>query len=197
MLFTNTKLVSKPKEMEFGTFHQITVGENGRGRKEIRLACPPDTTLVVGCNYDYTIGQTKSGRPHINKVKDNRTFLLISTQGRYTRRGCGWVGTWKQNTGEYKVLAKGNGADGIAGRIGYWDVLLVELVGETPQNDWLRIRTSGGGYGTDPQWLNISTKGIFLFNNTDDAISFADSIESDFPTLDSEDVTDLFYDLNN
>lgn len=198
MLFTNTKLVSKSKEMEFGTLHQITVGESGRGRKEIRLACPENTVLEIGCNHDYTIGMTRSGKPRIDKKTDNKKFFLISTEGGYTRRGDGWVGSWNQNKGEYRVLAKGNGADGAAGRIGYWDVLLIELIGDMPQNDWIRIRTSGGGYGTDPQWLHISPKGIFLFINTDDAIAFADSIDCDFPDIENcEDVCKLFKDLNS
>lgn len=199
MIFSNTKLVAKSKEMDFGTIHQIVLGENGRGRKEIRLACPEGTTLEIGCNFDFTIGETKSGRPRINKGKDNKSFFLLSTEGGYTRRGCGWVGSWKENEGRYKVLAHGNGADGLAGRIGYWDVVLLELVAtQMPQNDWLRIRTSGGGYGTDPQWVSISTKGIFFFEETSDARDFADSVGFDFPSIDEyEDIHDIFNNILN
>lgn len=198
MIFSNTKLVAKSKEMDFGTIHQIVLGENGRGRKEIRLACPEGTTLEVGCNFDFTIGETKSGHPRINKGKGNKSFFLLSTEGGYTRRGCGWVGTWKSNEGQYKVLAHGNGADGLAGRIGQWDVLLIELDGEMPQNDWIRIRTSGGGYGTSPQWLHISPKGFFLFNDTDDAIAFADSIDVEFPQIDDcDNIREIFKNINS
>lgn len=198
MIFTNVlRLSAKSKEMEFGTLHQIVVGECGRGRKEIRLVCPEGSELTRGCNFDYTIGLTKSGRPRVNKVKDNKTYLLLSTEGRYTRRGNGWVGGWINNTGTYKVIAKGNGADGDAGRIGRWDCLLIEVDG-TPDNDWIRIRTGGGGYGTSPQWLNISPKGYFLFDETDDAIAFADSLGLDFPPVDDcKDIEDIFKDLYN
>lgn len=201
MIFTNVlRLSAESKEMEFGTLNQIVMGENGRGRKEIRLACPIDTELTRGCNFEYTIGLTKSGRPRINKFKDNKVFLLLSSKGLYTRRGNGWIGGWIKNTGKYNVLAKGNGADGDAGRIGWWDCLLIALesMPGMPENDWIRIRTGGGGYGTSPQWLNISHKGFFFFEETDDAIAFADIMGIDFPPIDDcEDITDLFHDLNS
>lgn len=197
MIFTNvSRLSAESKEMEFGTLNQICVGENGRGRKEIRLACPVDCELTRGCNFDYTIGLTKSERPRINKLNDNKVYLLLSAKGRYTRRGNGWIGGWVSNTATYKVLAKGNGADGDAGRIGWWDCLLLEVEGN-PDNDWIRIRTGGGGYGTSPQWLNISSKGFFLFDETDDAIAFADSLGIDFPDIDNcNDIEDIFKDFN-
>ena len=197
MIFTNINLSAVEKEMEFGKIYQIILGESGRGRKEIRLTCPENTVLSKGCNFDYTIGQTKNGKHRINKMKNKKTYLLISTQGGYTRRGCGWVGSWVNNTGSYNVLANGNGADGLAGRIGYWDVLLLEVEGN-PENDWIRIRTSGGGYGTDPQWVNISSKGIFLFNSTNDTIEYADSVDVEFPNIDENTrIEDLFKDVNN
>lgn len=195
MIFSNTFCKSEPKEMEFGTIHQIILGESGRGRKEIRLTCPENTVIQIGGNKDLSIGQTKSGRPRIVQQRDEKTYLLLSTRGGYTRRGNGWVGAWKENKATYKVLAKGNGADGAAGRIGYWDVMLLELVGE-PSNDWLRIRTSGGGYGTSPQWVSISQKGISLFDSTDDAVLYADSQLLDFPDYDEDgEIKDVFKDI--
>ena len=137
MIFSNITVAAKERNLEFGTIYQICVGEDGRGRREIRLACPENTVLHEGCNFDYTIGLTKNGRPRINKQKDGKTYFLISTEGRYTRRGNGWVGGWINNTGKYKCLAAGNGADGTAGRIGYWDCLLLVLENERPENDWI------------------------------------------------------------
>jgi hypothetical protein len=118
----------------------------------MRLTCPENTILHPGCNFLYTIGLTKNGRPRINMQKDEKLYFLLSAEGRYTRRGNGWIGGWINNTGKYKCLASGNGADGLAGIIGYWDCLLLALENETPENDWIRIRTGGGGYGIDPQW---------------------------------------------
>lgn len=192
MIFSNININSKEVEMEWGNLHQISLGEQGRGRKEIRLACTNETHLDKGLNMSYTIGMTRSGRPRVNYQKDATLYLLISTQGGYTRRGDGWIGSWTENTCQYKVLAKGNGADGAAGRIGYWDCAVIQVEGN-PESDWIRIRTSGGGYGTDPQWLNISSKGVFFFEDTESAIQYADNTGIDFPDI--EDVEKTFKDL--
>lgn len=194
MLVSNTQVAAKVKVMPFGEISLIALGEEGRGRRELRLPCPTGTKIEKGCNA-LTIGQTKSGKPRINTATatDNEIYLLLSTEGGYTRRGNGWVGSWVGNTATTELIDKGNGADGAAGRIGQWDVVLLRVVGQ-PQNDWYRIRTSGGGYGTDPQWLHLSPKGVFFFESTDDAREFADSIDVEFPTL-PEDPTEVFKDV--
>ena len=199
MIFSNIELNSIEKVFEFGKLHQICIGESGRGRKEIRLACPPDekTTIVKGLNKNYTIGTTKNGKPRINKSSDEHLYLIISTEGGYTRRGNGWIGMWKNNTGNYEVIASGNGADGDAGRIGSWDCAVIKINNQ-PVNDWIRIRTSGGGYGTSPQWLSISSKGIYLFNETSDAEQFADTMDLEFPSYDEDNsvsIKDTFKDI--
>ena len=196
MIFSNISVSAKEKELQFGKIYQICVGEEGRGRREIRLACPENTILKQGCNFDYTIGLTKNGRPRINKQKDNKTYFLLSSEGQYTRRGNGWIGGWINNSGQYKCLAVGNGADGAAGRIGQWDCLLLELTNEMPENDWIRVRTGGGGYGTSPQWISVSTRGIYLFKDTDDAQVFADEMDFEFPTFDEYDIEKTFNNLN-
>ena len=107
MIFCNKNFTATEKEMEFGKIFQIVLGEYGRGRKELRLPCPEGTNLSVGCNFDFSIGETKSGRPRINRKKDSRIFLLICTKGRYTRRGNGWFGAWKNNSTATTIFAKG------------------------------------------------------------------------------------------
>lgn len=193
MIISNIELTAKVKAMPFGEISLITLGEEGRGRRELRLPCPTGTKIDKGLNAALTIGQTKSGKPRINTATDNEIYLLLSTEGGYTRRGNGWVGSWISNTATTELVDKGNGADGAAGRIGQWDVVLLKVVGQ-PQNEWYRIRTSGGGYGTDPQWLHLSPKGAFLFDRTSDAIEYADSIGIEFPTL-PEDIEDAFKDV--
>lgn len=185
MIISNVNVESTSKELEFGTIHQIILGESGRGRKELRLTCPENLELKKGCNFGLTITTTKSGKPRISKSNaNNGVFLILSSKGGYTRRGNGWVGSWVKNVCEYTLLAKGNGADGDAGRIGQWDVVLLKAEG-LPQCDWIRIRTGGGGYGTSPQWLAITAKGYFLFDETDDAIEFSDSVGYDFPNIEN------------
>ena len=194
MIVSNKKQCSIKKDMEFGALHQIVLGEYGRGRRELRLTCPEGCTLERGLNRGITIASTKSGKPRISQTDcDNEVYLILDCKGGYTRRGCGWVGGWCNNTAKYTLIAKGNGADGDAGRIGYWDVLLLKVDG-TPECDWIRIRTGGGGYGTSPQWLAITTKGYFLFEETEDAREFADSIDAEFPDIDA-DVEKVFKDL--
>lgn len=192
MILTNKNLFSSEVEFDFGKIYQIVLGEKGRGRKELRLTCPEGCKLSKGLNAEYTIGLTKSGRPRIVEGRDNTLYLLLSTQGGYTRRGDGWVGSWTGNTCTYEVMSRGNGADGDAGRIGTWDVLLVKVIGE-PDNEWLRIRPSGVGNIIDPQMLNISRRGAFLFDDVQQAVDFADYTEMEFPKVSEyECVTKIF-----
>jgi hypothetical protein len=179
MLYSNTLIESKKVEMEFGELSQITLGEKGRGRKEIRLACPDGCVVAEGLNANLTIGMTKSGRPRVNVQKDGTLYLLLSTKGGYTRRGGGRGFWWIGNTAKYELLAHGYGADGDAGRIGQWGCYLVKVSG-TPENDWVCLKIGGGrGY----QWIHIGRTGVFLFDDTEKAMDFADAMGLDFPNV--------------
>ena len=148
MLYSNIERKALERAMDFGTLYEIQAGESGRGRKLLALACPPATMVKSGMNTGLTIGKTRSGRPRINKAgtADNELFMLLSAQGGYTRRGCGTIWVPEKDLDKFEVLARGNGADGMAGRIGFWDVLLLHVPdGVTTV---VRVRTSGAGYGT-------------------------------------------------
>ena len=95
-----------------------------------------------GLNTEITIGLSKSGKPRINRFKDDKLFLLIDTAGGYTRRGCGVVGVHRSCMDDIKVLSYGNGADGLAGRIGIWKVFIVEVLNNN--TIWLEVTLSGG-----------------------------------------------------
>lgn len=194
MLYSNMNITAKTKEMPFGPIHFLALGEYGRGRHEMRIACPPGTVVSKGMNENLTIGITKSGNPRINANKDNQIYLLLSSQGGYTRKGCGWIGSWCKNKAEYQLLSKGNGADGLAGRIGTWDVVLLHILG-TPQHDWLRVRTSGGGYGTDPELLYLNGKDIISFKSIADAVLFADQAGVELPNLNMRTIETVFDDV--
>lgn len=180
--------------MEFGIIHFIALGEYGRGRHEMRITCPPGIIVSKGLNENLTIGSTKSGNPRIDISKDDTIFLLLSSKGAYTRKGNGWIGAWINNKAQYKLLSKGNGADGLAGRIGTWDVVLLHILG-TPKNDWIRIRTSGGGYGTDPELLYLNNKEIISFKSQSDAQMFADQAGISLPDLYAKDIENVFEDV--
>ena len=144
MLYSNVRVESKERAFDFGTIHQIALGEQGRGRKLMAINCPEGTVVEKGMNETFTIGKTKSGKPRINMAKDDTLYLLLSSQGGYTRRGCGTIQVLQESKEDFEVLANGWGADGTAGRIGTWDVILLKA----PKNGIVKVRTSGAGYGT-------------------------------------------------
>lgn len=125
MLFLNTTVEVIAREFKFGIVEGISLGEHGRGRQQIFLPTPQGLEGAVGgLRTDLTIGLSKAGKPRINHGKDKDMYLALSTERGYTRRGNGVVKTPVGQTVE--LIARGNGADGDAGRIGYWDVILVK-----------------------------------------------------------------------
>lgn len=181
-LFSNEVIKTADVEYEWGTLATISLGEKGRGRKLLSLTFPGAGGLVQrGQNKTLSIGQTKSGKPRIIRTTTDTQFLLLSTEGGYTRRGNGWVGASVNNTSSFSLIASGNGADGDAGRIGQWDVVLLKIEGKPrPTGDWFRIRRSGGGYGTDPEFLFINGHTIYYLNNLTELENFCES--RDIPT---------------
>ena len=140
MIWSNKAHTKKEKEFPFGKINIVELGESGRGRKLIVL--PSEVDIQKGLNPEITIGLTKSGKPRINKFKENRLFLLIDTKGGYTRRGDGEASVHKSCKDNVKILSYGNGADGLAGRIGIWEVFVVEVLNDN--TIWLNIQLSGG-----------------------------------------------------
>ncbi len=145
MLFSNKRLVAEERALDFGTIYQVGMGEIGRGRRFMALTCPKDTIVNEGLNSSISIGTTKSGRPRIIRQTDTTTlYMMLSAEGAYTRRGNGTIKVLSKQQEQFKVLARGNGADGAAGRIGFWDCVLLKA----PLTDAIvRVRTSGSGYG--------------------------------------------------
>ena len=134
MIYSNVNLGIETRKMSFGDLEVISLGERGRGRKEILL--PSKCDVICGLNKELTIGVTKNGRPRINRVdpqKDNTMYLLIDTYGGYSRQGNGYI-DYVEEQG-FEILSEGNGADGDAGRIGSWGVYVVKA----PVNDKLKI----------------------------------------------------------
>lgn len=145
MLYANQKMEATEKTLDFGTIYQVGMGEVGRGRKFMALTCPKDTLIQEGMNPDFTVGTTKSGKPRINQKADDTLYMMLSAEGGYTRRGNGTIKVLESQKEKFEVMARGNGADGDAGRIGFWDCLLLKA----PNTDAIvRVRTSGSGYGT-------------------------------------------------
>ena len=178
MLYSNVNLKAEERKFDFGTIYQVSAGEKGRGRKLLTLTCPKDVVVPEEkLVKELTVGMTKSGKPRLFAKKDGDMYLLLSAQGGYTRRGCGTLYTLAGHLGDVSVLASGNGADGDAGRIGFWDVLLLKVnVPETV----IRVRTSGAGYGTPSDFYLVKNGSVF-HATTDTVGDMYDALGLDMP----------------
>lgn len=156
MLFMNKTVEVESREFKFGTVAGVALGEHGRGRQQVFLPTPKGLEGAIGgLRSDLTIGLTKAGRPRINHGKDKNMYLALSSERGYTRRGNGVV---KIPVGQaVELIARGNGADGDAGRIGYWDVVLVK----TKEGDVFRVTWGGSGYGYEPTFYVVHNGQVF------------------------------------
>lgn len=156
MLFLNRTIGIEAREFKFGTVAGIALGEHGRGRQQIFLPTPKELEgSIGGMRSDLTIGLSKSGKPRINRAKDKDIYLALSSERGYTRRGNGVIKTPVGQ--EVELIARGNGADGDAGRIGYWDVVLVKA----NEGDVFRVTWGGSGYGYEPTFYVVHNNQIF------------------------------------
>lgn len=150
MLFINKQTEVVTREFKFGTVNGISLGEHGRGRQQIFLPTPKELEgSIGGMRSDLTIGLSKSGKPRINYGKDKDMYLALSSERGYTRRGNGVVKVPAGQT--VGLIARGNGADGDAGRIGYWDVVLVKA----REGNVFRVTWGGSGYGYEPTFYVV------------------------------------------
>ena len=150
MLFMNKTVEVESREFKFGTVAGVALGEHGRGRQQVFLPTPKGLEGAIGgLRSDLTIGLTKAGRPRINHGKDKDMYLALSSERAYTRRGNGVVKVPVDQAVE--LIARGNGADGDAGRIGYWDVVLVKA----KEGDVFRVTWGGSGYGYEPTFYVV------------------------------------------
>ena len=155
MLYSNRNLESEERKFDWGTIFQVSLGEHGRGRRLLTLTCPEDTEIKSGINEEYTIGSTKSGKPRIVKKKDNELYMLLSSEGGYTREGDGTIKVLVKDLNNIDVLARGNGADGLAGKVGSWDVFLIKI--KTNSRIYFWINKSGS---VQPEFLVVENKKV-------------------------------------
>jgi hypothetical protein len=140
MLYSNRNLTCEERQFDFGTIYQVKMGEEGRGRKLMALTVPKGTDIEKGMNQSLSMAYTKTGKPRIVKIEDPDLYLLISTDGGYTRRGNGYAKVLVSQAESFQVLANGNGADGAAGRIGSWECYFIKA----PKNGTVLVQPSGG-----------------------------------------------------
>ena len=131
----------------------IELGEKGRGRVQKLIRC--ETGIVDGEQVSIKI--PKPGMPGavaITKGDDNSGdwLMRISTYGSYVRGADGNV----RFRGEAKLVVKGYGAFGDAGRTGNWDdVLIVASPGTV-----LRVKPSRG----DAYFLSVEEDKIVKYS---------------------------------
>jgi len=139
--------------MSFGELTAIILGEYGRGRNETIVPFQEDIK-----ENDFIIPTTtKTGKVKIIKGGDNKGWIArISCKGCYTRGSVGTAYVHKEDSDKVKVLASGNGADGQAGRTGYWDDYLLQI----EDNTLIRVKKHGG-YKTPAFYLFFGETKVF------------------------------------
>lgn len=177
MIYSNTQVEAQERTFEFGTIHQVCLGEIGRRRKLMALTCPKDLTIESGINKEISISTTRSGKPRISKITEDTLYMLLSSEGGYTRRGDGTIKVLKKERDKFEILARGNGADGDAGRIGSWSCMLLKVLST---DAIVRVRTSGGGYGT-PSDLYLIHNGEIYHCHIDELQDYCDGLDIDLP----------------
>lgn len=126
-----------PQEIQIADFTMtaITLGEKGRGRTIVNVACPNEFTFLEP-------GQTRSGKPRlVASQNDSGWVARINTHGSYVRGASGNVSVSPEHKDAVSVLARGQGAFGAAGRTGTWDDIIVV---STLDSFWLRVKPSRG-----------------------------------------------------
>ena len=153
----------KPQTRKFnwGEMNVIALGESGRGRHEefVLFHAPEDASYVE-------LAQTKAGRPKIVQSQSSAGWLaVVSGAGCYTRGTYGSIYCLKG--ADVKVIAKGSGAYGDAGRIGGWNDFLVEI----PEGTFLKVRPAGGDFKIARYWLYFGEEKVCRVEKSEMAVS--------------------------
>lgn len=181
MIYSNINKKAEARELEFGTIHQMAFGEKGRGRKLIPVTCQDSDMELIRhkLHENMSIGTTKSGKPKLIFSNASELYMVLSAKGGYTRRGNGVIRVLKSQADNFEVIARGNGADGDAGRIGFWDVVLLKIK-DVNKDFIICVRTSGEGYGTDSDMYMFHGGKIHHFKSSDSHEAY-DAIDEDMP----------------
>lgn len=179
MLYSNVNLNAQERNLSFGKLRCVTLGEQGRGRKEVLIPIPKNLEKVKkGLNPNLTIGLTKNGKPRINftSKEEDKLYIIINSYGGYSRRGSGRI---KHHTVDgTKELVYGLGADGDAGRIGSWYVSLFEVPNDGKRR-FIEVDFSGGresGYV-------ISEGNNVFYIKEENLIDYFDQLDEELPKI--------------
>ena len=184
-VFSNYYLTAEKVEKPTYTRWRITLGEQGRGRKLLDLTCPEGMKVLKGQNPNLTIGSTRSGNHKLVSASVDKQYLLLSAEGTYARCGNGKVYWNLNNSSKYTLLENGWGAYGDAGRIGYWDAVLLAIDGAAEAvNDWICVRPSGRREWDCCKYVFIGSGEILYFEELEDVRGFCEARDIDEPNMD-------------
>lgn len=145
--------------MPFGVLSALVLGESGRARKQVIVPSPDAANL----DDQYEIALARSGKPKIVQASTPSPGWIarINTQGVYTRGTSGTCRVMSEHEDRIKVLERGYGAYGDAGRLGGWDDLLV-TVSAFPTV--VRVKPSGG-HKIPGYWLVFTADSVTRVTN--------------------------------
>jgi hypothetical protein len=144
------------REFPFGKLNVLTLGERGRGRYE---AIVPFQSGLSETDFVIPV-PTKSGKIKIIKGGDGKDWIArISCEGVYTRHTQGYAYVHPQDKAKVKILAQGNGAEGAAGGVGYWEDYLLQIEDKT----LLKVKKHGG-YKTPAYYLFFNENKVLEMN---------------------------------
>lgn len=182
MVYSNVNKKAEERKLDFGTIYQMGFGESGRGRKMMPITCQKEDMELISnmMHENMNIGTTKSGKPKlVYSNTSTELYMILSSKGGYTRRGNGVIRVLKTEKDNFEIISRGNGADGDAGRIGTWDVVLLKIK-DINKDFVVCVRTSGKGYGT-PSDLYIYHGGRMYHCTSDTCHEAYDTLDVEMP----------------
>lgn len=141
MIYSNQEVHSTFEMTAKGIEYYVLLGEEGRGRRQIKLNCVQATVIKKGMNPELTIGLLK-GKTYVLPKQDRNLYIILSSEGGYTSRSDGSVLVQASDLGKVHVLTRGNGGDGVDVKVGNWDCLLLK-VRNPAEKLLLQVRPAG------------------------------------------------------
>lgn len=190
----------KELELSNGTIKKkgLLLGEKGRGRRQVFLPAHlhkdtlPEGTLIS----TLMIGRSRSGRPVLNRVRDNDEeydnegiTIIVDTFAGSCRAGDGRVYHLGHGIEHLTLVARAIGAEGEAGKVGNYDALVVK----TRESTMFLVLPSGG-HTSAPYFIQVDLKRneVWRFDTIEEIAHFYDDRQERVPfTIKEDDSLDM------
>ncbi len=141
-----------------GTRKGLLLGQHGRGRVGffVPVTAKLEEGLTCGNHREFTVGFTRNGLPSIidSRTDEAGQYLLLSSKCGYEKMGSGRIFTLASH--HPRVIARGLGASGTAGRVGNWPEYLIQATA----GDCFIVRWSGYRYGLPSTFYLVDHSGV-------------------------------------